>query len=260
MPRRATPLSPSDGPRARFALALRQLRDEAGFDAKTIASIAAENHIPKSTLHAALRGERIPTVPVLAALVRAWGGDPTVWLKRRTQAEAEIECLGGPAERAGRAKATGPGPADRRREASTPSKSPSVTSQTRSPVHASDPHAYAREIARFPFPEALGAVKRAHRQGGSDELKAIVGRLRLAAGEPSQRRLARDLQLSSTAVSRVLQGTPKDDEELRLVLLWLLDTIRLNPPPSRPGRDRNQPAARVQAAATEPSTFSAGQA
>lgn len=55
MPRRATPLSPSDGPRARFALALRQLRDEAGFDAKTIASIAAENHIPKSTLHAALR-------------------------------------------------------------------------------------------------------------------------------------------------------------------------------------------------------------
>lgn len=157
-----------------------------------------------------------------------------MWLKRRTQAEAEIECLGGPAERAGRAKATGPGPADRRREASTPSKSPSVTSQTRSPVHASDPHAYAREIARFPFPEALGAVKRAHRQGGSDELKAIVGRLRLAAGEPSQRRLARDLQLSSTAVSRVLQGTPKDDEELRLVLLWLLDTIRLNPPP--PGR------------------------
>lgn len=92
MPRRLTPLSPDD-PKARLALALRELRDCAGFDAKPIARIAAENKMPKSTLHAALRGERIPTVPVLAALVRAWGGDPVEWLKRRTETEQEIERL-----------------------------------------------------------------------------------------------------------------------------------------------------------------------
>ncbi|WP_329529635.1 hypothetical protein [Streptomyces sp. NBC_01462] len=93
MPRRATPLSPDDGPRARFALALRQLRDDAGFDAKTIHTIAAENNMPRSTLHAALRGERIPTVPVLAALVRSWGGDEAEWMQKRTWVEAEIERL-----------------------------------------------------------------------------------------------------------------------------------------------------------------------
>lgn len=93
MPRRATPLNPDDGPPARFALSLRRLRDEAGFDAKTIDVIAAENHMPRSTLYAALRGVRIPTVPVLAALVRAWGGDQAEWLIRRTETEAEIERL-----------------------------------------------------------------------------------------------------------------------------------------------------------------------
>ncbi|MER7983788.1 hypothetical protein [Streptomyces sp. NPDC095817] len=91
MPRRPTPLSADDGPQARFALALRQLRDEAGFDAKSIDSIAAGNHIPRSTLYAALRGERIPTVPVLGALVRAWGGDEVEWRKLRTETETLAE-------------------------------------------------------------------------------------------------------------------------------------------------------------------------
>jgi transcriptional regulator with XRE-family HTH domain len=93
MPRRATPLSPDDGPQARFALELRHLRDDAGFDAKTIHAIAAENNMPRSTLHAALRGERIPTVPVLAALVRAWGGNEAEWMRKRTRIEDEIERL-----------------------------------------------------------------------------------------------------------------------------------------------------------------------
>ncbi|MGW6026952.1 hypothetical protein [Streptomyces sp. NPDC055099] len=91
MPRRATPLSADDGPQARFALALRELRDDAGFGAKTIHAIAAENNMPRSTLHAALRGERIPTVPVLAALVRAWGGDEAQWMRKRTLVEDELE-------------------------------------------------------------------------------------------------------------------------------------------------------------------------
>lgn len=93
MPRRATPLDPKDGPQARFALALRRLRDSAGFDAKTIEAISAESHIPASTLYAAMRGTRVPTIPVLAALVLAWNGDPDEWLVRRTNAEQEIERL-----------------------------------------------------------------------------------------------------------------------------------------------------------------------
>jgi transcriptional regulator with XRE-family HTH domain len=93
MPRRSTPLSPDDGPAARFALALRQLRDEAGFDAPTVTNIAAKNHIPRSTLHAAMRGKRIPSLPVLAALVRSWSGDEGEWARRRTETEQEIERL-----------------------------------------------------------------------------------------------------------------------------------------------------------------------
>ncbi|MEU1044071.1 helix-turn-helix transcriptional regulator [Streptomyces sp. NPDC005897] len=93
MPRRPTPLNPEDGPKARFAIALRQLRDSAGFDGKPIDSIAAESNIPRSTLYAAMRGERIPTVPVLAVLVRAWHGDASEWLTRRTETEQELERL-----------------------------------------------------------------------------------------------------------------------------------------------------------------------
>ncbi|MEU2588286.1 helix-turn-helix transcriptional regulator [Streptomyces avermitilis] len=73
MPRRPTPLSPEDGPRARFALALRQLRDDAGFDAPPVDVIAAKFGVARSSLHHALRGQRIPSVPTLAALVSATG-------------------------------------------------------------------------------------------------------------------------------------------------------------------------------------------
>ncbi|MGW1539748.1 hypothetical protein ACWCPM_05640 [Streptomyces sp. NPDC002309] len=69
------------------------MRDEAGFDAMTIDAIAAERKIPRATLYAAMRGARIPTVPVLAALVRAWNGDPGHWLRFRSETEAEIENL-----------------------------------------------------------------------------------------------------------------------------------------------------------------------
>ncbi|MET7609044.1 helix-turn-helix transcriptional regulator [Streptomyces avermitilis] len=83
------PLSPEDGPRARFAIALRELRDDAGFDAPPIDVIAARYQVSRSSLHHALRGQRIPTVPVLAALVRAWGGDEAYWLRLRTATEEE---------------------------------------------------------------------------------------------------------------------------------------------------------------------------
>ncbi|WP_327345976.1 helix-turn-helix transcriptional regulator [Streptomyces europaeiscabiei] len=91
MPRRPTPLKPEDGPRARFALALRQLRDEAGFDAPPVDVIAARTGIPRATLYHAMRGTRVPTLPVLAALVRAYGGDEAEWTKFRSKVEDELE-------------------------------------------------------------------------------------------------------------------------------------------------------------------------
>ncbi|MFF9901878.1 helix-turn-helix domain-containing protein [Streptomyces olivaceus] len=74
MPRRPSHLAQDDGPLARFALELRALRDAAGFDAPSVDQIAARTNIPRSTLFAALRGQRLPTRPVLGALVTAWGG------------------------------------------------------------------------------------------------------------------------------------------------------------------------------------------
>ncbi|MFE9284785.1 helix-turn-helix domain-containing protein [Streptomyces olivaceus] len=73
MPRRPSHLAQDDGPLARFALELRALRDAAGFDAPSVDQIAARTNIPRSTLFAALRGQRLPTRPVLGALVTAWG-------------------------------------------------------------------------------------------------------------------------------------------------------------------------------------------
>ncbi|MFI9205537.1 helix-turn-helix domain-containing protein [Streptomyces sp. NPDC053048] len=95
MPRRLSHLDSKDGPLPRFALELRALRDAAGFDAPTVDQIAARSRIPRSTLYAALRGRRVPTRPVLGALVRAWGGDPAEWLMKRTAVEAELEAARG---------------------------------------------------------------------------------------------------------------------------------------------------------------------
>lgn len=93
MPRRPAPLDPDDGPEARFAIALRKLKDQAGFDAPTIDAIAARSHIPRSTLYAVMGGKRIPSIPVLAALVRAWNGDEVEWLTRRSATQTELEVL-----------------------------------------------------------------------------------------------------------------------------------------------------------------------
>ncbi|MEU0414521.1 hypothetical protein ABZ307_43075 [Streptomyces griseorubiginosus] len=69
------------------------MKDEAGFDAPTIDVIAARTDIARSTLYAVMGGKRIPTVPILAALVRAWNGDEAEWLTRRTEAVAAVARL-----------------------------------------------------------------------------------------------------------------------------------------------------------------------
>jgi hypothetical protein len=91
VPRRPTPLAASDGPIAEFALALRALRDHCGAAAPSIDQISARNNIPRATLYAALRGQRVPTRSVLAALVGSWGGDQADWMAKRSEVERRLE-------------------------------------------------------------------------------------------------------------------------------------------------------------------------
>ncbi|MGX2995680.1 nSTAND1 domain-containing NTPase [Streptomyces sp. JNUCC 64] len=80
MGRREKPLDPSAGPVGAFAEALRELRRTAG--APTYRAMAAGSPYSASTLSAAASGERLPSLPVVLAYVRACGGDPEGWERR----------------------------------------------------------------------------------------------------------------------------------------------------------------------------------
>jgi transcriptional regulator with XRE-family HTH domain len=88
--RHPRPLDPDDGPTAAFALELRALRHRMGPTAPTIDQISEKQQIPRSTLYAAMSGTRVPTEDVLAALVRAWGGNTAEWTIRRAGVVQEI--------------------------------------------------------------------------------------------------------------------------------------------------------------------------
>jgi transcriptional regulator with XRE-family HTH domain len=89
MARPPTPLNPGSSPLAAFALELRALRDSKGGDSPSVDRISIDTGISRSTLYAALRGTRVPTRHVLAALVRAWGGNEPEWMEKRSAVEAE---------------------------------------------------------------------------------------------------------------------------------------------------------------------------
>ncbi|MFE7935608.1 helix-turn-helix domain-containing protein [Streptomyces sp. NPDC057456] len=208
MPRRATPLNPDGGPQARFALALRRLRDEAGFNAKTIDVIAAENHMPRSTLYAALRGTRIPTVPVLAALVRAWGGDPTEWLIRRTETEDDIERL--------RLQAALPAAVTRRGGAEAVN---SILQQhgDLSIQDIREPGPEDFEIALWTHENALPELRRRWR----DDDPFFWEELRRIAGVPTIRTIARHTGVPQGHVAVILRGGGKDPISVEKVHKYL---------------------------------------
>ncbi|MFB0620265.1 hypothetical protein [Streptomyces sp. AGS-58] len=83
-----SPLDPSTGPVARFAAELRKLRAEAG--SPTYRVMAQRAGQGTSTLSQAASGERLPTLPVVLAYVRACGGHPEEWEERWRQAAAEV--------------------------------------------------------------------------------------------------------------------------------------------------------------------------
>ncbi|MEH0580288.1 nSTAND1 domain-containing NTPase [Streptomyces sp. B21-108] len=83
-----SPLDPSAGPVARFAAELRKLRAAAG--SPTYRVMAQRAGQGTSTLSQAAGGERLPTLPVVLAYVRACGGDPEEWEERWRQAAADV--------------------------------------------------------------------------------------------------------------------------------------------------------------------------
>ncbi|MFI5688055.1 hypothetical protein [Streptomyces sp. NPDC051636] len=82
-----SPLDPSAGPVTRFAAELRKLRAEAG--SPTYRVMAQRAGQGASTLSQAAAGERLPTLPVVLAYVRACGGDEKEWEARWREAAAE---------------------------------------------------------------------------------------------------------------------------------------------------------------------------
>ncbi|MFC8272692.1 helix-turn-helix domain-containing protein [Streptomyces sp. NPDC057271] len=84
MGRQEQPLDPQQGPVARFAHELRDLRRRAG--SPPYRRLAARTHYSASTLAAAAAGQRLPSAAVLEAFVSACGGDPAEWERRRIHA------------------------------------------------------------------------------------------------------------------------------------------------------------------------------
>ncbi|OPC81352.1 hypothetical protein B4N89_10700 [Embleya scabrispora] len=80
------PVDPDAGPVARLAWELRELRQAAG--APTYRTLARRAHYAASTLAEAAKGERLPTLAVTLAYVRACGGDVDDWEERWRDAAA----------------------------------------------------------------------------------------------------------------------------------------------------------------------------
>jgi hypothetical protein len=94
------PLDPHDGPLARFAGELRQLRAAAGYPSyRTLATTAL---FAPSVLSTAAGGISFPSLQVTLAYARACGGDEAEWHSRWQSAAATIRPGGGVPGRHGR--------------------------------------------------------------------------------------------------------------------------------------------------------------
>jgi WD40 repeat protein len=90
MPRPERPLDPFAGPVEQFAFDLRKLREKAG--SPGYRELGRLSHYSASTLADAARGQRLPSLAVALAFVRACGGDEEAWERRwREIGETETE-------------------------------------------------------------------------------------------------------------------------------------------------------------------------
>ncbi|SOF02468.1 WD40 repeat [Streptomyces sp. OV198] len=87
-----SPLDPSEGPAAGFAAELRQLRAAAGSPSYRV--MAQRTGQGASTLSQAAAGERLPTLTVVLAYVKACDGDVAEWEERWRRAAEEAAATG----------------------------------------------------------------------------------------------------------------------------------------------------------------------
>ncbi|MFG2133196.1 XRE family transcriptional regulator [Streptomyces sp. NPDC048751] len=102
MPRKERPLSTEDGPLREFATGLRQLRQKAGNP--PYRRLSEQAHYSISTLSSAASGQRLPTLEVTLAYVRACDGDLREWERRWREAAVRLgeeDPASGAAERVG---------------------------------------------------------------------------------------------------------------------------------------------------------------
>lgn len=88
MGRPERPLDPADGPVQKLAQELRELRRTAG--GPSYRSMAGTAGFSVTTLSQAAAGERLPSLAVVQAYVRACGADPADWERRWKAADAEL--------------------------------------------------------------------------------------------------------------------------------------------------------------------------
>ncbi|MDX3227629.1 XRE family transcriptional regulator [Streptomyces sp. ME19-01-6] len=88
MPRRERPLELGDSPLLEFAAGLRQLRQKAGN--RPYRKLAEQAHYSISTLSSAASGQRLPTLAVTLAYVRACEGDVEEWEQRWREAAESL--------------------------------------------------------------------------------------------------------------------------------------------------------------------------
>jgi|GEM_PF-6507282 len=82
MARYSRPVPRSANPIAAFCGELRDLQNTSG-NTQTVDEISEQIGIPRSTIFRVLRGESMPSVPTLKALVTFWGDDVIKWTRKR---------------------------------------------------------------------------------------------------------------------------------------------------------------------------------
>ncbi|WP_190137935.1 WD40 repeat domain-containing protein [Streptomyces longispororuber] len=96
MGRREKPIDPDAGPVQRFAYELRALRREAG--TPTYRVMAKGSGYSVTALAYAVAGEKLPSLPVTLAYVKACGGDPAAWERRWREARRAEAALPAPGD------------------------------------------------------------------------------------------------------------------------------------------------------------------
>jgi hypothetical protein len=167
MPRPERPIDPGSGPLAEFALGLRELRQRAG--KITYRQLHRSSGRTASALSEAASGNRLPTLQITMAYVRACGGNLQEWERRWQETKTAVTTRAAPARQQ---KLT----TERRKYLARASLMTTAPDGSAAPAADSAP-------PRRPDPRVIHTIP---------HLISELNRLRIWHGNPSLRDLARD--------------------------------------------------------------------